>query len=243
MTTLFAADIHLSTARPDRVKAFTDFLLGPCQNARALYLLGDVFDVWLGDDDERAPHLEVSAALTALTGGGTPVYFMTGNHDLLVGDAFFKRTGCRPISEPHFLQIHDHRVVLLHGDAMCTHDKAYQAWRKTFTDPANQRAFLALGFEQRLAQAAQLRMQSNAHTALSTAEIMDVSPDAVLDTLTQAGATHMIHGHTHRPAIHVLENNGDTGARIVLGDWYQEEKILAWDAAGYRLGSIRQLHL
>jgi len=241
MTTLFASDIHLSTARPGRVTAFRNFLLGPCRRARALYLLGDVFDVWLGDDDDREPHPEILSSLRQLTDSGVPVYYMTGNHDLLVGEACMLSSGCRAIQEPHCIELHDQPVVLLHGDALCTLDEDYQAWRRTFTDPRNQQAFLALDFVDRAARATQLQLQSSTQTALKPTDIMDVNPQAVTDLLRQTRTTHMIHGHTHRPGTHALTVDAQPATRIVLGDWYGEETILAWDATGFRLGTVAQV--
>ena len=243
MTTLFASDIHLSAIRPQRVEAFRAFLLGPCLGTEAVYLLGDIFDVWLGDDDHREPHPEALKALKQLTSSGVPVYFMTGNHDLLVGEEFIQASGCQAIKEPFTIEVHGQPVVLMHGDALCTRDLEYQAWRRAFSDPRNQQGFLALSFEDRLAQAAKLQLESSTQTALKTEDIMDVTPEAALEVLVEAQATHMIHGHTHRPAVHSLQVNGCDGARIVLGDWYDEETILAWDEKGYRLCSVSELEL
>lgn len=243
MSTLFASDIHLSTTRPERIKAFKNFLLGPCRRADALYLLGDVFDVWLGDDDSREPHPEILSALTDLTAGGVPVHFMTGNHDLLIGDGFMRASGCRAIHEPHCIELHGRRVVLLHGDALCTRDEGYQAWRRTFTDPRNQQKFLALRFAERVARAAQMQLESSTQTALKTEDIMDVTLEAVISVLNEHKATHMIHGHTHRPAVHSLLLDDKPATRVVLGDWYGEEIVLAWDANGLRLDNVANLGL
>ena len=144
---LFASDIHLSAHRPAAVAAFADFLAGPVRRAERLYLLGDVFDLWLGDDDHRAPHPEVEAALADTVSAGVPVDLIRGNHDFLIGDAFAARTGCRLVDEPHVIEVMGERAVLLHGDTLCTRDVEYQAFRRYARDPTNQRAFLAQSME------------------------------------------------------------------------------------------------
>ncbi len=241
MTVLFASDIHLSAQRPQRAEAFIAFLDVPCRAADALYLLGDVFDEWLGDDDRRAPHPAVVEALAELTGSGVPVAFARGNHDFLAAEGFCADTGCTLLPEPARVEVHGTPVLVLHGDTLCTRDEDYQAWRRTFMDPCQQRRFLALTLEERARRASALRHQSAALTRLKPEEIMDVTPAAVTAMLKAHGARHMVHGHTHRPAVHTLELDGAPGMRAVLGDWYEEEKILRWDAGGPRLGSVREL--
>jgi UDP-2,3-diacylglucosamine hydrolase len=232
---LFASDVHLSTARPHRVAAFLEFLAGPCHDASALYLLGDVFDEWLGDDDDRDPHPRVLQALAALTGAGVPVYFAFGNHDFLVGTDFAARSGCRLIPQPLRVEVHGTPVVVLHGDQLCTRDEDYQRWRRTFTDPAAQDRFLALPLEARVDQAKALRHRSAELTRLKAEDIMDVTPEEVVASLRRLGARHMVHGHTHRPSAHALELDGAPGVRLVLGDWYEEGRVVRWDANGPQL--------
>ena len=161
---LFASDIHLSAHRPDAVAAFADFLAGPVRSAERLYLLGDVFDLWLGDDDDRAPHPEVEAALADTVSAGVPVDLIRGNHDFLLGGAFAARTGCRLVDEPHVIEVMDERAVLLHGDMLCTRDVEYQAFRRYARNPGNQRAFLARPMEERAREAAKIRATSNSRT-------------------------------------------------------------------------------
>ena len=138
---LFASDVHLSAHRPGAVAAFAEFLSGPGRRADRLYLLGDVFDLWLGDDDDRAPHPGVEAALAETVSAGVPVDLIRGNHDFLLGDAFAERTGCRLIEEPHVIEVMGERAVLLHGDSLCTRDVEYQAFRRYARNPLNQRGF------------------------------------------------------------------------------------------------------
>ena len=212
------------------------FSAGPVRSAERLYLLGDVFDLWLGDDDDRPPHPEVEAALAETVAAGVPIDLIRGNHDFLLGDAFAARTGCRLVDEPHVIEAMDERAVLLHGDTLCTRDVEYQAFRRYAREPRNQRNFLALTMEERIRQAAGIRATSNAQTRLKPADIMDVTDDEVLRVLTECGVSCMIHGHTHRPALHELDTASGPVTRIVLGDWYDRGgAVLVWDEAGCRL--------
>lgn len=232
---LFASDVHLAADRPGAVAAFLDFLSGPVRRADRLYLLGDVFDLWLGDDDGREPHPEVEAALAETVAAGVPVDLVRGNHDFLLGDAFAGRTGCRLAGEPLVIEAMGERAVLLHGDTLCTRDVEYQAFRRYARDPANQRAFLARPMAERTREAAAIRATSSARSRLKPEDIMDVTDDEVAQMLTQCGATRMIHGHTHRPAVHRLDLETGPATRIVLGDWYDRGTVLVWDEAGCRL--------
>ena len=234
---LFASDVHLSAHRPHAVSAFVEFLAGPVRRADRLYLLGDVFDLWLGDDDDRAPHPEVEAALAHTVSAGVPVDVIRGNHDFLLGEKFVERTGCRLVDEPRVIDAIGERAVLLHGDTLCTRDVEYQAFRRYARDPRNQRTFLARPIEERAQEAAAIRATSNSRTRLKPEDIMDVTDAEVVRVLSGFGATRMIHGHTHRPAVHALDLQGAGATRIVLGDWYDRGKVLVWDEAGCRLTS------
>ena len=234
---LFASDVHLSAHRPAAVTAFREFLSGPVRRARRLYLLGDVFDLWLGDDDDRTPHPEVETALAETVSAGVPVDLIRGNHDFLLGDAFAERTGCRLVDEPHVIEVGGERVVLLHGDTLCTRDVEYQAFRRYARDPENQRAFLARPMDERALEAAAIRATSDSRTRLKSEDIMDVTDEEVERLLRECGATRMIHGHTHRPAVHDLDPDAGPSTRIVLGDWYDRGTVLVWDQTGWRLAS------
>ena len=234
---LFASDMHLAAHRPGAVAAFLAFLSGPVRRADRLCLLGDVFDLWLGDDDDRAPHPEVEAALAGTVAAGVPIDLIRGNHDFLLGEAFAERTGCRLVDEPLVVEVMGERAVLLHGDTLCTRDVDYQAFRRYARDPGNQRAFLARPMEERAREAAGIRATSNTRTRLKPEDIMDVTPEEVVRVLSECGATRMIHGHTHRPAVHELDLATGPAARIVLGDWYDQGTVLVWDEAGCRLAS------
>ena len=238
---LFASDIHLAAHSRAAVAAFLGFLSGPVRRADRLYLLGDVFDLWLGDDDARAPHPEVEAALAETVSAGVPVDLIRGNHDFLLGDAFAERTGCRLIDEPQVIEVMGERAVLLHGDTLCTRDVEYQAFRRYARDPGNQRAFLARPIEERAEEAVRIRATSNSRTRLKPEDIMDVTDEEVVRVLSECGAARMIHGHTHRPAVHELDLDSGPAARIVLGDWYDQGTVLVWDEAGCRLASPDRL--
>ena len=232
---LFASDVHLAAHRPGAIEAFSAFLAGPARRADRLYILGDLFDQWLGDDDGRAPHPGVEAALAEAVAAGVPIDLIRGNHDFLLGDAFAGRTGCRIVDEPLAIEVAGDRVVLLHGDTLCTRDAEYQAFRRYARDPGNQQGFLARPLDDRAREAAQLHAKSGAHSRLVPEDIMDVTEEEVARVLRECGATWMVHGHTHRPAVHRLDLEPGPATRIVLGDWYERGTVLVWDEQGCRL--------
>lgn len=217
------------------VKAFLTFLEQQADRFEALFILGDLFDQWLGDDDETEPHPAVIAALARLTASGVRVSLLHGNHDFLLGERFAARTGCQLLPDPTVIEVQGTPVLIMHGDTLCTDDIAYQVLRAEVRDPTNQSRFLALPLERRSAEAASLRAASQQEGRLKPQTIMDASPSAVEQTMRQHGVRHLIHGHTHRPAIHSLRIDGQPATRIVLGDWYREPHVLIWDKAGYRV--------
>lgn len=241
MTTLFVSDVHLSGARPQMADAFSDFLSRQARRARALYILGDLFDVWLGDDDERPPHPRITEELATLTASGVPVFLLHGNHDFLIGEEFLSRTGCRLLIDPARIEVDGTPVLVMHGDTLCTRDTDYQAFRRMTRDPNNQREFLALPMVERARRAAGMRAEAHQAVQLKAEDIMDVTPDAVTDTMVEHGVRHLIHGHTHRPAIHAMVLEGQPAVRIVLGDWYERDAVLIWDREGYRLARVSDL--
>ncbi len=218
------------------VRVFLTFLERQASRAEALFILGDLFDQWLGDDDDTDPHPAIVAALARLTASGVPVGVLHGNHDFLLGAGFAARSGCRLLSDPTVIEVYGTTVLLMHGDTLCTDDAAYQALRAEVRDPANQARFLALPLAMRAAQADALRATSRQQTQLKSSSIMDANARAVEAIMREHGVRHLIHGHTHRPAIHHsfgLESQRAT--RIVLGDWYRQPHGISWDAAGYRV--------
>jgi UDP-2,3-diacylglucosamine hydrolase len=241
VSVLLVSDVHLSPARPERVDAFLDFLRGPAARAEALYILGDLFDLWLGDDDDRPPHRAVEAGLAALAARGVPVGIVPGNHDFLMGEALAARAGCRLLEEPSVVEIGGERVLLMHGDTLCTRDTDYQAYRKVARDRGVQREFLALPLAVRVERASALLLRSKMLTRLKPDDIMDVTEEAVHEILRVHRVRRLVHGHTHRPAIHAFDLDGEPASRCVLGDWYEQDSVLAWDAVGPRLVCVADL--
>jgi UDP-2,3-diacylglucosamine hydrolase len=235
---LFISDLHLSEDEPANVAAFLAFLHGPARTAASLFILGDLFEYWAGDDDLATPfNARIAAAIRALADSGTAVFFMTGNRDLLAGPAFAKAIGATLLDDPACVRFGDSAaaptLLLAHGDALCTDDLAYQAYRRQVRDPAWQAGFLAQPLAARKAFIASLRQKSEAAKAGKTMEIMDVNTEAVATLLREHGYPTLIHGHTHRPACHPLQLDGHDCVRHVLADWHGEARWLAFD--GMRL--------
>lgn len=234
-TTLFISDLHLDPRRPAVSALFVEFLRGLPHDCAALYILGDLFEVWIGDDDDTPHYQAIIAELRACTARGLPVFVMHGNRDFLLGDAFCAASGCRLLAEPSRIELDGEPVLLLHGDTLCTDDTEYQQFRSMVRNPTWQTAFLEKTLPERRHMAAQARDASQQRTGEKAAEIMDVNQQAVIATLRSHGVTRLIHGHTHRPAIHRFELDGQAAERIVLGDWYEQGSVLYHDAAGFRL--------
>ncbi len=235
MATLFISDLHLEPTQSAITALFLDFLERRAQRAEALYILGDLFEAWIGDDDDAEPSRTVAAALRRLTDQGVPTYFMHGNRDFLLGERFAAASGIQLLPESVVIGLAGERVLLLHGDTLCTDDVEYQAFRAQVRDPDWQARTLALPLVQRRALAGQLRETSRQSARQKTADIMDVNPTAVNRALRAHGVRRLIHGHTHRPAIHDWMLDDQPAKRAVLGDWYDQGSVLACDAAGWRL--------
>ena len=241
MSTLFVSDVHLNSARANIVRAFIEFLDQKARHADALFILGDLFDEWLGDDDDKPPHGQVSDALAALTATGLPVSVVQGNHDFLLGKKFAKRSGCKLLGDNTVIDVYGTSTLIMHGDTLCTRDVDYLAFRKMARNPIMQKMFLSMSLKTRAEKAAKIRHESSGDTALKSDEIMDVTPEAVDQAMNKYKVRHLIHGHTHRPAIHDFTLDNREATRIVLGDWYEQDSVLIWDEAGYRLGRIGDL--
>jgi UDP-2,3-diacylglucosamine hydrolase len=240
VTTLFISDLHLEDDRPDIADQFLRFLETEALQADALYILGDLFESWVGDDDPNEHYQWIKQALCKLTKKGVPVYFMHGNRDFMIGEAFAGETGVTILPDPHVATIHGDQVLLSHGDAYCTDDLEYQAFRKMSRDPQWQAMMLAKSLEERLAFAAQARQASKARGGTMSEEIMDVNADAIDAALREAGVQIMLHGHTHRPAVHELTVDGTAAQRIVLGDWYEQGSVVRWDDDGPVLATLER---
>ena len=230
MATLFISDLHLSPERPDKLALFYKLLNGPALDVDALYILGDLFEAWIGDDDTTSPHREIVEALARYAATGKPLYLMHGNRDFLMGPEFEARSGGRLLPDPSLIDLYGEKTLLMHGDTLCTQDTDYQAFRKQVRDPRWIAGFLQKPLVERAAIASNLREGSRAATRQKEAEIMDVEPAAVSQTMIDHGVRQLIHGHTHRPAIHRFEMQGQSARRIVLGDWYGDDYVLLYSA-------------
>ena len=230
---LFISDLHLSDERPETVQLFLRFLQQQASRASRLYILGDLFEVWIGDDDDQSPIPQVVQGLSRLTQGGTWLGVMHGNRDFLLGEDFCRASGAELLPDPICLTLQETPTLLMHGDLLCTDDEAYQAFRKQVRDPAFQSQFLALPLAARREKANEYRTMSGEANSLKSEAIMDVNPQAVNEVMQKHGAQRLIHGHTHRPADHRLELGGRSVTRHVLGDWRADgADILCLDASG-----------
>jgi UDP-2,3-diacylglucosamine hydrolase len=236
--TLFVSDLHLDPAEPAIARQFLAFLAGEARRADALYILGDLFEAWLGDDDPDPAAREVVAALRALTDSGVPCYVMHGNRDFLIGPRFCRETGAVLLEDRTVVDLYGQRVLLMHGDALCTDDTDYQRLRRILRNRGVLWTLRHLSLAMRRKLAHRLRAGSRAHIGATAPEIMDVNADAVASAFRNAGVRSLIHGHTHRPAVHSLEVDRHPAKRIVLGDWYAQGSVLAWSPEGFALKSM-----
>ncbi len=218
----FIADLHLESSDSGRTRLLLDFLSGPARQARALYILGDLFEVWIGDDAPRPPAASVSRALKTLQEQGVALYFMVGNRDFLLGQDFCEQAGLELIEEPCLIKHQQPSILLLHGDSLCTDDHDYQRFRRRVRDPHWQQRMLARPVWLRRVLAGLARLLSRRRNIGKPEAIMDVNPAAAVDTLRQHASLCLIHGHTHRPALHRLEVDAQPALRAVLGDWHDE---------------------
>jgi UDP-2,3-diacylglucosamine hydrolase len=235
--TLFISDLHLDAGHPAATQLLLQLLGGRVRQAEALYILGDLFEAWIGDDDDSALGQTVGDALRACTASGTPVFIMHGNRDFLLGAHFVQRSGATLLEDPAIIDLYGTPVLLTHGDLLCTEDTQYQAYRQQVRDPRWQEEFLARPLAERRRLAAEMRDASHAAKHLKPEAIMDVSSSAVTALMRRHGVTRLIHGHTHRPAIHEFELDGAAVQRMVLGDWYAAGSLLECTPQGCRLES------
>lgn len=244
MTTLFISDLHLDAERPQVTELFGRFLREEARNADALYILGDLFEAWVGDDDPSETGAYVAHELRAVRDAGVPVYFIRGNRDFLLGEDYARHAGMTILPDPAVAVLYGRPTLLMHGDTLCTGDAAYQQFRAQVRNPVWQQQFLSQPLAARVAFARQARAASKAHQAglqdQGTMEtITDVTPETVEATLSRFGIERLIHGHTHRPAIHDLGIDGRAYQRIVLGDWYDQGSVLRINTAGVTLEALQ----
>jgi UDP-2,3-diacylglucosamine hydrolase len=238
MRRLFVSDVHLDAERPDATEQFLAFLDAEASRAAALYILGDLFEAWVGDDDRATNNERVCRALRVLADSGVACFALHGNRDFLLGAGFSARSGCRLLADPVVAQLHGERVLLTHGDALCTDDHSYQELRSIVRRDRWQRRFLALPRAHREVLADEARAGSRRHTTRTVPYIMDVNAAAVAAAFRATRTRRMIHGHTHRPGVHSLEVDGESAARIVLGAWYEQGSYLSCEGGQYELRSL-----
>ena len=229
---LLISDLHLEEQRPDITRAFLHFLQTRAREAQALYILGDFFEVWIGDDGMSPFQQGIVRALRELSDAGTRIFLMHGNRDFMIGRAFCRAAGCTLLKDPSLVHFNGEPVLLMHGDSLCTLDESYMKLRRRLRNPLSLFILRNLPLATRHKLARKLRNESRAQTSMKASEIVDVTPDEVLRIMAEHGVHTLIHGHTHRPAEHQLQVNGESARRIVLGDWDKQGWALQVDASG-----------
>jgi len=237
--TLFISDLHLDPERPAVTALFLEFLATRGRQADAVYILGDLFEAWIGDDDETPLNLEVINGIRACVDAGTPVFVMHGNRDFLLGERFAMLSRCTLLLDPACIDLHGIPTLLMHGDLLCTDDTEYLAFREMVRDSVWQSELLAQPLAVRREMAEEMRRNSREANAGKPESIMDVNPAAVLDAMTRHAVLQLIHGHTHRPGVHALHIAGQPARRYVLGDWYDQGSMLECTRDGCRLQELR----
>ena len=233
--TYFISDLHLSADRDDINQCLFQFLSEQAPQADALYVLGDLFEVWIGDDDQNNFTLSIAKAFNTLRQSGVPIYFIHGNRDFLIRQRFAKQAGFKILPEQVVIDLYDEPTLIMHGDELCTKDTEYQAFRKKARSWWWPRIILSLPLSIRRKLAIKGRATSKQKQSKLSAEIMDVTSKEVIACMQKFSVKTLIHGHTHRPAIHPLEINNQSAQRIVLGDWYDQGSILKVSDAGIEL--------
>lgn len=231
---LLISDLHLEEERPDITRAFLHFLATRARQAEALYILGDFFEVWIGDDAMTPFQQSIADALRALSERGTRIYLMHGNRDFMLGKGFCRAAGCTLLGDPSVVELGGERVLLMHGDSLCTRDEGYMRLRRLLRNPLSLFILRHLPLSTRRKLARKLRNESRAQTRMKASDIIDVTPELIPRVLAEHGVRTLIHGHTHRPATHELEVDGRPARRIVLGDWDQQGWALQVDESGFQ---------
>lgn len=231
---LLISDLHLEEERPDITRAFLHFLATRACQAEALYILGDFFEVWIGDDAITPFQQSIADALRALSERGTRIYLMHGNRDFMLGKGFCRAAGCTLLGDPSVVELGGQRVLLMHGDSLCTRDEGYMRLRRLLRNPLSLFILRHLPLSTRRKLARKLRNESRTQTRMKASDIIDVTPELIPRVLAEHGVRTLIHGHTHRPATHELEVDGRPARRIVLGDWDQQCWALQVDESGFQ---------
>ncbi|MEB0077536.1 UDP-2,3-diacylglucosamine diphosphatase [Pseudomonas sp. CCI3.2] len=235
---LLISDLHLEEQRPDITRTFLGLLEGRAKAAQALYILGDFFEAWIGDDAMSPFQLSICQALSRLSDSGTKIFLMHGNRDFMLGRAFCKAAGCTLLNDPSVVQINGEPVLLMHGDSLCTRDEAYMRMRRYLRNPLTLFVLRHLPLSTRHTLARKLRNESQAQTRMKANDIVDVTPEEVPRIMALYGVHTLIHGHTHRPAIHKLQLGDEAAKRIVLGDWDRQGWALQVDEQGFQLAAF-----
>ncbi len=235
MATLFIADLHLQTEEPAITAGFLRFLQGEARHADALYILGDLFEAWIGDDDPNPLHREIAIAIKALVDSGVPCFFVHGNRDFLLGKRYARDCGMTLLAEETVLDLYGRNILIMHGDTLCTDDTGYLAFRAKVHTPWIQTLFLALPLFIRSRIAAKMRAGSKAANSSKSMTIMDVNPQAVASVMAKHQVQWLIHGHTHRPYMHDLTVNDKPAHRVVLGAWHTEGSMIKVTPDGVEL--------
>ncbi|WP_313055136.1 UDP-2,3-diacylglucosamine diphosphatase [Pseudomonas lopnurensis] len=230
---LLISDLHLEEERPDITRAFLHFLETRASQAEALYILGDFFEVWIGDDAMTPFQRSIAQALRTLSDRGTRIYLMHGNRDFMLGERFCRAAGCELLADPSVVEFDGERVLLMHGDSLCTRDQGYMRLRRLLRNPLSLFILRNLPLSTRRKLARKLRNESRTQTRMKASDIVDVTAEEIPRALAEHGALTLIHGHTHRPAVHALQVDGRPARRIVLGDWDSQGWALQVDASGF----------
>jgi len=230
---LLISDLHLEEERPDITRAFLHFLATRATQAEALYILGDFFEVWIGDDAMTPFQESIAGALRALSERGVRIYLMHGNRDFMIGQTFCHKAGCKLLADPSVVQLCGEPVLLMHGDSLCTRDEGYMRLRRLLRNPLSLFVLRNLPLATRRKLARKLRNESRTQTRMKASDIIDVTPELIPGVLAEHRVRTLIHGHTHRPATHDLEVDGQPAKRIVLGDWDRQGWALQVDENGY----------
>ncbi len=235
---LLISDLHLEQERPDITRAFLDLLGGRAREAQALYILGDFFEVWVGDDAMSPYQLSICQALRELSDSGTQIFLMHGNRDFMLGKAFCKAAGATLLKDPSVVDFYGEPVLLMHGDSLCTRDEAYMRMRRYLRNPLTLWILRHLPLRTRHTLARKLRNESRAQNRMKANDIVDVTPEEVPRVMQAFGVHTLVHGHTHRPAIHKLQLGEQAAKRIVLGDWDRQGWALQVDEQGFQLAAF-----
>lgn len=240
MHTLFISDLHLSAERPEKLELFRRLLRGRARQADSLYILGDLFEAWAGDDDNTPPHPEITSELATYTADGGKLFIMRGNRDFLMGPAFINATGATAINDPLQVSLYGTRTLLMHGDTLCSKDTRYQVYRRLVNNPPMIKLFLSIPYPLREKIWHGLRGAARKSSARKPPAIVDVYQPTVEQTMREQGVLTLIHGHTHKPGKHEFNLDGKTARRYVLGDWYVEDSVLMVNKDTIRLMRVNE---